>query len=77
MRTGIVIRTVVAPTPMWPRYLVGLQSNMSGAAGRDVRGSECVDIAGGQVGVIGEADELRRDGEIRCGLDSFEPSGVA
>jgi hypothetical protein len=50
----------------------------AGDAGGDVQDpvAERVDLAGGQVGVLGEADQLCPGDQICCGEDDFEPGGV-
>jgi hypothetical protein len=37
---------------------------------------ERVDFTGGQIGVLGEADQFRPRHQICCGPDDFQPSGV-
>jgi len=50
----------------------------AGDAGGDVQDpvAEGADLAGGQVGVVGEADQFRPGDQIGCGEDDFEPGGV-
>ena len=60
---------------------VDAQSELAGAAGDaggDVQDpvAEGFDLAAGQVGVLGEADQFGPGHQIGCGQDDFQPGGV-
>ena len=60
---------------------VDAQAGLSGAAG-DAGGhvqdtvAECLDLAAGQSGFIGEADQFGPGDQIGCSQDDFKPRGV-
>jgi hypothetical protein len=60
---------------------IDAESQLAGAAGdagRHVQDpvAEGSDLAAGQLGVVGESDELSPRHQIGCGQDDFQPSGI-
>ena len=65
------------PSARWRRCAAGFVGRRGDADG-DVQDAvaEGADLAAGQLGGIGEADEFRPGNQIGCGHDDFEPGRV-